>query len=53
MITNRRFFFRPPNPVKTTRILQKTREFQRMAKMIFLSELILAFFWRKTEDRRV
>ena len=38
------FFFRPPIPVKTTRILQKTPEFRKMAIMISLSELILAFF---------
>ena len=43
MITNR-FFFRPPIPVKTTRILQKTPEFRKLAIMISLSELILAFF---------
>ena len=39
------FFFRHPILVKTTRILQKTPEFQEMAIMIFLSELILAFFF--------
>ena len=44
MITDRRFLFRPPIPVKITRILQKTPEFREMAMMIFLSELILAFF---------
>ena len=46
MITNRFFFFFDPLPVpvKTTRILQTTPEFQKMAIMIFLSELILSFF---------
>ena len=38
------FFFDHPIPVQTTRILQKTPEFQKMAIMIFLSELILDFF---------
>ena len=51
MITDRRFLFRPPISVKITGIFQKTPEFREMAIMIFLSELILAF-WRKTEDRR-
>ena len=45
MITNWRFFyFDPQFWPKTTRILQKTPEFQKMTIMIFLSELILAFF---------
>ena len=44
MITDRRFLFRPPISVKITRILQKTPEFREMAIIIFLSELILAFF---------
>ena len=45
MITNRFFFFDPQFRPKTTRILQKTPEFQKMAIMISLSELILAFFF--------
>ena len=32
MITDRRFLFRPPIPVKTTWILQKTPEFREHAK---------------------
>ena len=43
MITNR-FFFDSQFRTKTTRILQKTPEFQKMAIMISLSELILVFF---------
>ena len=45
MITDRRFLFRPPIPVKITGILRKTPEFRENAKMILLSELILAFFF--------
>ena len=45
MITDRRFLFRPPISVKITGILQKTPEFREIAIMIFLSELILAFFF--------
>ena len=34
MITDRRFLFRPPIPVKTTGILRKTPEFRENAKMM-------------------
>ena len=47
MITNRRFFFffDPSILVKTTRIPQKTPEFQKIAMMIFMSELIFGLFF--------
>ena len=51
MITDRRFLFRPPISVKITGILQKTPEFQKMAIMISLSELILVFLaWTRGQE---
>ena len=46
------FLFRPSISVKITRILQKTPNSGKMAIMIFLSELILAFFGLKQRERR-
>ena len=44
MITNRFFFFDSQFRPRITRILQKTPEFQKMAIMISLSELIFVLF---------
>ena len=50
MIIGRRFLFRPPIPVKITRILQKTPEFQKNDHNDFPVRINFGFFWCRTEE---